>query len=164
MGHILGPKSHVSIASLLRLLLAMVMEIWYRECGPFMPNFAVLAILGHIGNTMSSWGKGPSREGRAILVAYDQWSIALGFRIYSSGLVRDMQYTAIALSPNFAYLVVLCSIGEHHRVNVTTSRTPMHGIKGSIKARELRLGSTRSPRKPTLVSRPRRPNLPMLAS
>ena len=44
MAHILGPTSHVSIASLVDLLLSMVMDIWHRECGPFRPNFAVIAI------------------------------------------------------------------------------------------------------------------------
>ena len=61
MGHILGPKSHVLIETLERLLLAMAtMEMWDRECGPFRPNFAVFAILGQVGNTISPWGKGPS--------------------------------------------------------------------------------------------------------
>ena len=43
MRHILGPKSLVSIATLVRLLLAMTLDIWDRECGPFRPIFAVLA-------------------------------------------------------------------------------------------------------------------------
>ena len=34
---------------------------------------------------------------------------------------------------------------------MTASQTPMHGTKGDIKARESSLGSTRSPRKPTLA-------------
>ena len=33
--HILGPKSHVSIASLVERILAVAMEIWNHECGPF---------------------------------------------------------------------------------------------------------------------------------
>ena len=57
MGHILGPKSHVSLATLIRSLLAMTMEIWDRESGPFRPIFAVFAILGQVGNTISPWGK-----------------------------------------------------------------------------------------------------------
>ena len=40
----------------------------------------------------------------------------------------------------------------------------MHGTKGDIKARESRLGSTRSPQTPTLVGRPKWPILPILAS
>ena len=34
-GHILGTNYDVSIASLVRLLLAMGIEIWHRECRPF---------------------------------------------------------------------------------------------------------------------------------
>ena len=37
--HILGPKSHVSIASLVGRILAMAMEIWNHECGPFLAKF-----------------------------------------------------------------------------------------------------------------------------
>ena len=62
MGHMLGPKSHVSIASLSGLLHAVTMEIWDRECGLFRPIFALFAILGHVGNTISPWGKGPSHK------------------------------------------------------------------------------------------------------
>ena len=39
MGYILGPKLHVAMAILVRLLLAMTMEIWDSECGPFWGNF-----------------------------------------------------------------------------------------------------------------------------
>ena len=39
--HILGPKSHVSIASSVERILAVAMEIWNHECGPFWPYFAV---------------------------------------------------------------------------------------------------------------------------
>ena len=42
--HILGPKSHVSLASLVGRILAMGMEIWNHECGPLWLNFAVFAI------------------------------------------------------------------------------------------------------------------------
>ena len=108
MGHILGPKSHVSTTTLVRLLLAMTMEIWDRECGPFRPIFAVFAILGQVGNTISPWGKGPSQEGVAILVAYGQGSIALEFRICSSGLAGVMQLTVRATLPKFAFLAVFC--------------------------------------------------------
>ena len=46
--HILGPKSHVSRASLVERILAAAMEIWNHQCGPFWPNFAVFAIVCHI--------------------------------------------------------------------------------------------------------------------
>ena len=49
--HILGPKSHVSIASLVGRILAVAMEIWNHECGPSWPNFAVFVIGCHIGTT-----------------------------------------------------------------------------------------------------------------
>ena len=52
MGHILGQKPHVSIAPLVRLLLAIAMEIWDLGSGPFRRIFAVFAILGHVGNTV----------------------------------------------------------------------------------------------------------------
>ena len=44
MGLTFGPKSDVSIATLVKLLLAMAMEIWNRELRPFWPIFAVFAI------------------------------------------------------------------------------------------------------------------------
>ena len=62
MGQTLGPKSHLCIAILVRLLLALTMEIWDRECGPFRPIFTVFAMLGQVGNTISPWGKQPSEE------------------------------------------------------------------------------------------------------
>ena len=62
--HILGPKSHVPIASLVERILAVAMEIWNRECGPFWPNFAVFAIMCHIGITISPWGTGFKPEGK----------------------------------------------------------------------------------------------------
>ena len=71
---ILGPKSHVSIASLVGRILAVAMEIWNRECGSFWPNFAVFAIICHIGTTISPWGTGSSQRRRANIVAYDQRS------------------------------------------------------------------------------------------
>ena len=71
-GHILRPESNVSIASLVGRILAVAMEIWNHECGPFWPDFAVFAIVCHIGTTISPWGKGPSRRKEAIIVAYDQ--------------------------------------------------------------------------------------------
>ena len=54
--HRLGPKSHVSIASLVERTLALAMETWNHECGPFWPYFAVFAIVCHIGITISPWG------------------------------------------------------------------------------------------------------------
>ena len=53
---ILVLKSHVSIASLVVRILAVAMEIWTHVCGPFLPNFAVFAIVCHIGTTISPWG------------------------------------------------------------------------------------------------------------
>ena len=60
--HKLGPKSHVSIASLVERILAMAMKIWNHECGPLLPYFAVFAIVCHIGITISPWGTGSSQE------------------------------------------------------------------------------------------------------
>ena len=39
MWHIFEPKSHPSIAISVRLLIAMTMEIWDPEFGPFQPIF-----------------------------------------------------------------------------------------------------------------------------
>ena len=83
--HILGPKSHVSIASLVERILAVAMQIWNHECGPFWPYFAVFAIVCHIGITISPWGTGSSQERSANIVAYDQGLNAIEFRICSSG-------------------------------------------------------------------------------
>ena len=48
MGHILGPSSHVSIANLVRLLLAMTVEIWDHECGPFSLFSLFFAMSGQV--------------------------------------------------------------------------------------------------------------------
>ena len=69
--HILGPRSHVSKASLVGMILAVAMDIWNHECGPFWPNFAVFPIVCHIGTTISPWRKRPSQYGRALIVALD---------------------------------------------------------------------------------------------
>ena len=58
MGQILGSYSHVSIASMVRVLLTVVMEIWDPDCGPLWPNFAVCAVLGQLRNTISPRVKG----------------------------------------------------------------------------------------------------------
>ena len=83
--HILGPKSHMSIASLVARILDVAMEIWNHECGPFWPNFAVFAIVCNVGITISPWRTGSSQMERAHIVAYDQGLNALEFRICSSG-------------------------------------------------------------------------------
>ena len=67
--HRLGPKSHVSIASLVAKVLAVAMEIWNHECGPFWPYFAVFATVCHIGITISPWGTLSSQSEGAIIVA-----------------------------------------------------------------------------------------------
>ena len=60
--HILGPRSHVSIASLVEKILAVAMEIWNHESGPFWPYFAVFAIVCHIRTTISPCGTKCSQE------------------------------------------------------------------------------------------------------
>ena len=83
--HILGPKSHVSIASLVEMILAVAMEIWNHGCGPFWRYFAVFAIVCHIGITISPWGMRSSQREGANIVADDQGLNAIEFRICSSG-------------------------------------------------------------------------------
>ena len=82
---VLGPKSHMSLASLVERILAVAMEIWNHECGPFWPNFTVFAIVCHIGTTISPWGTESSLKVMANIVAYDQGLNAIEFRICSSG-------------------------------------------------------------------------------
>ena len=108
--HILGPKSHMSIASLVERILAVAMEIWNHECGPFWPNFAVFAIVCHIGITISPWGTGSSQEGRAILVAYDEGLNATEFRICSSGSSGVIQLLVRSTIPPFAPHVAFCPV------------------------------------------------------
>ena len=60
--HILGPRSPVLIAPFVVKIVAVAMEIWNHECGQFLQNFAVFAIVCHIGNTISPWGRESSQE------------------------------------------------------------------------------------------------------
>ena len=108
--HIFGPKCHVSIASLVGRILAVAMEIWNHECGPFWPNFAVFAIVCHIGTTISPWGKGPSRMESAILVADDQGLNTIKFRICSFGFSRVIQLLVRSMIPPFAPHAAFCPI------------------------------------------------------
>ena len=106
MGHILGINSHVSTAICARSLLAMAMETWDPECGPFRPNFAAFAILCSVVNTISPWGKGSSQEERWIPVASDQGSIARDVHICSSRLAGGLQLMVRVTLPNFAFLAI----------------------------------------------------------
>ena len=108
--HILGPKHHVSIASLVGRILAMAMEIWNHECGPFWPNFAVFAIVCHIGTTISQLGKGPSQDEVAIIVAYEQGLNILELRICSSGSFGVIQLLVRSMIPPFAPHAAFCPI------------------------------------------------------
>ena len=108
--HRLGPKSHMSIASLVERILAVAMEIWNHECGPFWPNFAVFAIVCHIGTTISPWGTGSSQEGSAKIVAYDQGLNALEFGIRSSGSSGVIQLLVRSMIPPFAPHAAFCPI------------------------------------------------------
>ena len=86
------------------------MEIWNHECGPFWPNFAVFAIVGHIGTTISPWGKEPSQDGSAIIVAYDHGLNTIEFRICSSGSSRVIQLLVRSMIPPFAPHAAFCPI------------------------------------------------------
>ena len=111
--NIFGPKSHVLIAFLVGRILAVAMEIWNHECGPFWPNFAVFAILCHIGITIIPWGTGSSHKGLANIVAYDQRLNALEFRICSSGSSGVIQLLVRSMIPPFAPHAALCPIRVH---------------------------------------------------
>ena len=110
MGHILEPRSHVTIVFLGGLLLDMVMEIWYCECGPFGPKFAVFAILGEVRNTSCPLGKNVSQNESGISVAYDAGSFFLGSGTCCSGVAGVMQLTVRATLSIFAFLAVFCPV------------------------------------------------------
>ena len=108
--HILGPKSHMSIASLVERILAVAMEIWSHECGTFWPYFAVFAIVCHIGITISPWGTGSGQEEREIIVASDQGLNAIEFPICSSGSSGVIQLLMRSMIPPFALHAAFCPI------------------------------------------------------
>ena len=108
--HIFGPKSHMSLASLVEGILAVAMEIWNHECGPFWPNFAVFAIVCHIGITISPWGTGSSQEESANIVAYDQGLNAIEFRFCFSGSSGVTQFLVRSMIPPFAPHAAFCPI------------------------------------------------------
>ena len=108
--HILGRKSNMSIASLVERILTVAMEIWNHECGPFWPNFAVFAIVCHIGTTISPWGTRSSHETSANMVAYDQGLIAIEFRICSSGSSGVIQLLVRSMISPFAPHAAFCPI------------------------------------------------------
>ena len=108
--HISGGKSHVCIAFLVGRILTVAMEIWNHECGPFWPNFAVFAIVCHIGITISPWGTGSSQEKRANIVAGDQGLNATEFRICSSGSSGVIQLLVRSTIPPFAPHVAFCPV------------------------------------------------------
>ena len=108
--HILGPKSHVSTASLVGRLLAVAMETWNHECGPIWPNFAVFAIVCHIGTTISPWGNGPSQNGSAITVAQVQGLKTIEFCICSLGSSAVIQLLGRSMIPPFSPHAAFCPI------------------------------------------------------
>ena len=108
--HKLGPKSDVSIASLVGKILAVAMEIWNHECGPFWPKFPVFAIVCHIGTTISPWRKEPSQKKRSIIIAYDQGLNTIEFCSCSSGSSRVIQLLVRSMIPPFAPHAAFCPI------------------------------------------------------
>ena len=108
--HILGPKSHASIASLVEKILAVAMEIWNHRCGPFWPDFAVFAIVCHIGITISPWGTGSGHEGSANIVAYARGLNAIEFCTCSSASSGVIQLLVRSMIPPFAPHAAFCPI------------------------------------------------------
>ena len=88
----------------------MAMEIWNHECGPFWPNFAVFAIVCHIGTTISPWGTESSQKRRAIIVAYEQGLNAIEFCICSSGSSGVIQLLVQSMISPVAPHAALCPI------------------------------------------------------
>ena len=108
--HILGPKSHVSMPSLVGRTLAVTMEIGNHEWGPLWPNFAVFAIVCHIGTTISRWGNGLGQEKAAIIVAYDQGLNTMELRICSFGSSGVIQILLRSMIPPFTPHAAFCPI------------------------------------------------------
>ena len=108
--HISGPICHVSIASLVERILAVAMEIWNHECGPFWPNVPVFAIVYHIGTTISPFGTECSHEGVGILVAYDQGMTALEFCVCSSSPSGVIYLLVQSMIPPCARHAAFCPI------------------------------------------------------
>ena len=108
--HILGPRSNMSIASLVERILAVAMEIWNHECEPFWPNFAVFAIVCHIGTTISPLGKESTQKESANIVAYDEGLNAIEFRICSSGSSGVFQLLVPSMISPFAPHAAFCPI------------------------------------------------------
>ena len=106
--HILGPKSHVSIESLVEMILPVAMEIWNHECGPCWPNFAVFAIVCHIGTTISPWGRGPGQKEGVSLVAYDRGLNAIEFPICPFGSSGVIQLLVRSMIPTCAPHAAFC--------------------------------------------------------
>ena len=109
-GHILGPRSDMSRASLVERILAVAMEIWNHECGPFWPNFAVFAIVCHIGITTFPLGTGSSHEKVANFVACDQGLNAIEFCICSSRSSGVIQLLVRSMISPFAPHAAFCPI------------------------------------------------------
>ena len=108
--HILGPKSHVSLASLVESILAVAIEIWNHECGPLWPNFAVFAIVCHIGTTISPRGKRASHQVNAIIIANDQGLDTIEFRICFFGSSGVIQLLVRPMIPPFVPHAALCPV------------------------------------------------------
>ena len=88
----------------------MAMEIWIHECGPFWPNFAVFAIVYHIGTAMSPQGKGTSQKEREIIVAYDQGLNYIELRICSFSSSGVIQLWVGSMIPPSAPHAAFCPI------------------------------------------------------
>ena len=137
MGHMLGSKSYVSIPALVRLLLAMAMEIWDDECGPSRPNSASFAILGQVGNAIPPWNKGPSQEERAILLAHDQGLIALHVKgnFYTRNSSHDKMLRCVSFAQwpengaeNFAPSRIVHCTGHCTGRNIFGKKNPSPGL------------------------------------
>ena len=80
------------------------------SAGHFGPNFAVFAIVCHIGITRSPWGMGSSQGGVGNIVAYDRGLDAIEFRICSSGSSGVIQLLVRSMIPPFAPHAAFCPI------------------------------------------------------
>ena len=108
--HILGPKSYVSLVFLVGKIVAVAMEIWNHECGSLWPNFAVFALVCHIGITISPWGNEPSQNKKAFFVGFDQGLNSIACRICSFGSSGVIKLLVRSMISPFAPHAAVCPI------------------------------------------------------
>ena len=78
----------------------------FGQISLFLPLYAIL----ELPYSISPWGKRPSQEGEAIIVAYDQGLNTIEFRICSSGSSGVIQLLMRSMIRPFAPHAAFCPI------------------------------------------------------